>query len=37
LARISDQNRGLPLIDVDHSMGDLVRIAGKQAAAYLTK
>jgi len=25
---------GLHLIDVDHSMGDLVRIVGKQAAAY---
>ncbi len=30
-----DLNWGLHLIDVDHSMGDLVRIAGKQSAAYL--
>lgn len=29
-----DLNWGLHLIDVDHSMGDLVRIAGKQAAAW---
>jgi hypothetical protein len=25
---------GLHLIDVDHSMGDLLRIVGKQAKAY---
>lgn len=30
-----DLNWGLHLIDVDHSMGDLIRIAGKQSAAYL--
>lgn len=30
-----DLNWGLHLIDVDHSMGDLVRIAGKQSGAYL--
>jgi hypothetical protein len=29
-----DLNWGLHLIDVDHSMGDLVRIVRKQAAAY---
>jgi hypothetical protein len=29
-----DWSWGLHLIDVDHSMGDLVRIVGKQAAAY---
>lgn len=29
-----DLNWGLHLIDVDHSMGDLVRIARKQAAAW---
>lgn len=29
-----DLNWGLHLVDVDHSMGDLVRIAGKQAAAW---
>jgi hypothetical protein len=29
-----DWTWGLHLIDVDHSMGDLVRIVGKQAAAY---
>ena len=29
-----DLNWGLHLIDMDHSMGDLVRIAGKQAAAW---
>ncbi len=29
-----DLSWGLHLIDVDHSMGDLVRIVGKQAAAY---
>ncbi len=29
-----DLNWGLHLIDVDHSMGDLVRIAKKQAAAW---
>lgn len=29
-----DLNWGLHLIDVDHSMGDLIRIAGKQAAAW---
>lgn len=32
-----DLNWGLHLIDVDHSMGDLVRIAAKQSAAYLAK
>ena len=30
-----DLNWGLHLIDVDHSMGDLIRIADKQSAAYL--
>jgi hypothetical protein len=30
-----DLNWGLHLIDVDHSMGDLVRITGKQAAAWM--
>ncbi len=30
-----DLNWGLHLIDVDHSMGDLIRIAAKQSAAYL--
>ena len=29
-----DLNWGLHLLDVDHSMGDLIRIAGKQAAAW---
>ena len=29
-----DLNWGLHLIDVDHSMGDLVRIVGKQAKAW---
>jgi pimeloyl-ACP methyl ester carboxylesterase len=29
-----DWSWGLHLIDVDHSMGDLVRIVGKEAAAY---
>ncbi len=29
-----DWSWGLHLIDVDHSMGDLLRIVGKQAAAY---
>jgi hypothetical protein len=29
-----DLNWGLHLIDMDHSMGDLVRIAGKQSAAW---
>jgi Protein of unknown function (DUF3089) len=29
-----DWSWGLHLIDVDHSMGDLVRIVGKQSAAY---
>lgn len=29
-----DWSWGLHLIDVDHSMGDLVRIVGKQGAAY---
>jgi hypothetical protein len=29
-----DLNWGLHLIDVDHSMGDLIRIAKKQAAAW---
>jgi hypothetical protein len=32
-----DWSWGLHLIDVDLSMGDLVRIVGKQAAAYLQK
>ena len=30
-----DLNWGLHLIDVDHSMGDLLRIARKQSAAWL--
>jgi pimeloyl-ACP methyl ester carboxylesterase len=30
----ADLTWGLHLIDVDHSMGDLIRIVGKQAAAY---
>lgn len=30
-----DLNWGLHLVDVDHSMGDLLRIAGKQSGAYL--
>jgi Protein of unknown function (DUF3089) len=30
-----DLNWGLHLIDVDHSMGDLLRIASKQAASHL--
>lgn len=30
-----DLNWGLHLIDVDHSMGDLIRIAAKQSGAYL--
>lgn len=30
----ADFTWGLHLLDVDHSMGDLVRIVGKQAAAY---
>lgn len=30
-----DLNWGLHLIDVDHSMGDLIRIAQKQAAAWV--
>ncbi len=29
-----DLNWGLHLLDVDHSMGDLIRIAGRQAAAW---
>ena len=29
-----DLNWGLHLIDVDHSMGDLIRIARKQSAAW---
>lgn len=32
-----DLNWGLHLIDADHSMGDLIRIAGKQASAYLKR
>lgn len=32
-----DLNWGLHLIDVDHSMGDLVRIARKQAVAWTAK